>query len=310
MTRKSDAGRKLSTVGGILLFLLTSLRAQPPGGPAALIRLERLPVGGGPVRVSVAFAVSPGLLGSITDGVESNDSWRASGAGGVWQVKPVARDAESGFALFAASDESGKVWESADPGENLAAPRPGSILTLQSATPGNASVAGLDILHEGLLLQCPWLRVHLPKGSWVAGTPLTDASGRFAGILAAPVPGVPDAARVLPAAAVRHFVKLWTELKTLARAELGIRLSQRDGIPRVVECYAALPAERSGVQPGDVILRIGTTETPDAAAAVEACFYLRVDEPVKIAVLRGTDTVNLTVTPVSATSRKAAPVKK
>jgi S1-C subfamily serine protease len=119
-------------------------------------------------------------------------------------------------------------------------------------------------------------------------------------MLAGEVTDVTEAGRVLPAAAVAHFVKLWTGRQTLARAVLGLKLSPAAGIPRVEECVAALPAERAGLQPGDVILRIGSLSVTDATAAAEACFYLRVDEPVTLSILRGTQTLDLTMTPVPA----------
>ena len=167
-------------------------------------------------------------------------------------------------------------------------------------------VAGQDFLHHGRLLPTPWLRIHLPAGAWSRGTPLTTADGTLAGLLAGGVPGVPEAARILPAAAVRHFVTLWTQHHTLARAELGIRLRHTDAIPRIEECYAALPAERAGIHPGDILLKIAATETPDSITAAAACFYLRVDEPVKIQVLRDMEIVEVTATPVSATQRQQA----
>jgi S1-C subfamily serine protease len=111
---------------------------------------------------------------------------------------------------------------------------------------------------------------------------------------------------MLPVAAVAHFVKLWRERQTLARAVLGLKLSPAAAIPRVEECVAALPAERAGLQPGDVLLRIGTQAVNDAADAAEACFYLRVDERVTLSVLRGTQTIDLTMIPVSAAGTKPA----
>lgn len=279
-----------------------SATAAPPW-PEALLRLECRPAGGEPARVSTAIAVTPGLLASIMEKSADSDSYRAVDGSGTRPLKLLARDRDSGFSLFEPVENPDPPWPVASLDQTAVALTAGVDLTLQSAAPVAARLAGRDTLHGENLLQSPWLRVHLPTGTWMQGTPVTAPDGNLAGLLAGGVPNVPEAARILPAAAVRHFVKLWTERQTLARAELGIRLCHTDAIPRVIECYAALPAERAGIHPGDVLLRIGTTDIADAAGAAEACFYLRVDEPVKITALRGTDTVELTAVPVSASAK-------
>ncbi len=300
--RVADLIRRAS-FGLLNLGLLSAAPAAP--WPEALIRLERRPANGGGAQVSTAIAVAPGLLASIIDKSADSDGYRAMMESVTSPVKLLVRDPDSGFSLFTALDNAAPAWPVV-PLENVPGQlKPGLSLTLQSAAPAPARLTGRDILYNSTLLQSPWLRVNLPPGTWMHGTPLTMTGGTLAGLLAGGVPDVPESARILPAAAVQHFVKLWNDRQTLAHAELGIRLSQTDAIPRVVECYAAFPAERAGIHPGDVILSIGATEVADAAAAAEACFYLRVDEPVKITVLRGTDTVELSVTPVSTSAKTA-----
>ena len=293
---------RLASFGLLNLVLISAASAAP--WPEALIRLERRPANGGGAQVSTAIAVAPGLLASIIDKSADSDGYRAVMDSVTSPVKLLVRDSNSGFALFAASDNTEPAWPVVPLGNAPGELKPGISLTLQSAAPAPARLAGRDLLYNSTLLQSPWLRVNLPPGTWMHGTPLTMNGGTLAGLLAGGVPNVPESARILPAAAVQHFVKLWHDRQTLAHAELGIRLSQTDAIPRIVECYAAFPAERAGIHPGDVLLSIGATEVADAAAAAEACFYLRVDEPVKITVLRGTDTIELPVTPVSASAKK------
>ena len=291
----------------LLLFLTCAAVAAPPAWPDAILRLERQASGANVAQISTALCVAPGLLATILEHSAAGDTYRVPGTGGTTAVKLLARDADSGFALLAPVEKEAPAWQVIALGDPAPAPPAGTSLTLQSAAPAPARAAGRDVLHKGKLLQTPWLRIHLPAGTWNRGTPLTTADGAFAGLLAGSVPGVPEAARALPAGAVRHFVKLWTDRQTLARAELGLRLRHADGIPRVAECYAALPAERAGLHPGDVILRIADESVPDAAAVAAACFLLRADEPVKIEVLRGMEVVALNVTPVAVTPRSPGP---
>lgn len=284
----------------LLMFTHRSSALEAPAWSDALVKLERWPATASSPSLSTAFAVSPGLLATILPSPQGADSFRAVTSAGIVPVRILARDDISGFTLLTSSSNTAGTWPVVPLTTPAGALSPGDSLTLQSGTPAPARLAGRELLHRSRLLECPWLRVHLPAGSWSHGTPLTTPDGSLAGILAGEVPDVTEAGRVLPLAAVCHFVKLWTERQTLARAVLGLKLSPAAGIPRVEECVAALPAERAGLQPGDVILRIGNQNIQDAAAAAEACFYLRVDEPVGVTVLRGTETVQLSMTPVSA----------
>ena len=300
--------RRRPTATGLGCSLSLILHGLPvaaaPPWPEALLRLECRPAGGEAARISTAIAVTPDLLASVMEKSGEGDSYRAVDAAGTRPLKLLGRDRDSGFSLFAPVEKPDSPWPVVSLEQSAAVLTAGAELTLQSTAPVAARLAGRDTLHGGTLLQSPWLRVHLPPGTWMQGTPVTAPDGNLTGLLAGGVPDVPEAARILPVSAVRHFVKLWTERQTLARAELGIRLSHTDAIPRVIECYAALPAERAGIHPGDVLLRIGTTGIADAAGAAEACFYLRVDDPVKVAVLRGMDTIELTVVP-GASAKKA-----
>jgi hypothetical protein len=283
------------------LFLLLSAiaGAAPPAWPDAVVRLERQPAGAGVPQISTALCVAPGLLATILDKADTADSFRAITREGNSGVQLLARDADSGFALLGpAGTAAPSDWLVVSTEAPQKLPAAGAGLTIQSAVPAPARAAGSDILQNEKLLRTPWLRIHIPAGAWDRGTPVTAADGSLAGLLAGSVPGVPEAARVLPAAAMHHFTTLWTSRQTLARAQLGIRVLHADGVPRIQQCFAALPAERAGIHPGDILLRIGQKEITDAASAAAACFFLRVDEPVKIQVLRGLETLELNVKPV------------
>lgn len=283
-----------------LVFCLPAAAAEPPAWNEAIVRVEGHLSEGKP-RISAALAVAPDLLAAILPEPRQDEAWRAAAAAGTTAVRLVARDAPSGFTLLAPVDANTQPWKAVALPEKASAPAPGAAMEFPG-TPGvTVRCAGHDVLFQAQLLENPWLRVHLPPGAWAVGTPLT-AGGEFAGLLAGPVPGVPDAARLLPARAVRHFLSLFHDQHRLNRAFLGVRLDHTSALPRVQECHASLPAERAGIQPGDVLLRIGSTDLAAATDAVEACFYLRVDEEVTVRVLRGVETVEVKLRPVPAPS--------
>lgn len=279
-----------------LWLLLPAAAAEPPAWKEAIVRLEAHPAEGEP-RISAALAVAPDLLAAILPGRPKDEAWRAGTDGGTTAVRLVARDEPSGFSLLAPVDAAAKPWKHVVLPEKPAAPAPGEAMEFPGAPGGVVRCAGRDILFQAQLLENPWLRIHLPPGSWTVGSPVT-AGGEFAGLLAGPVPGVPEAARVFPARAVGHFVRLYTERRRFTRAFLGMRLDHASALPRVQECHANLPAERAGIQPGDVLLRIGTTDLTTATDAVEAAFYLRVDDEVPLRVLRGVEILEMKLRPV------------
>lgn len=281
----------------LLLSLACATASEPVRWSDAVVRLERKPSGSDAAQFTCAIRVGPTLLAAMLEPPATGDTWRAVAHDRAAPVKLLARDAESGFSLLSLPEKNAPAWPVVPLNALSPVPSAGASLTLQSAAPAPSRAAGADMLHDGKLLPTPWLRVHLPAGAWVPGTPITHADGTLAGLLAGGVPGVPEAARMFPADAVRHFTLLWHRRQSLARAELGLSITHASGIPRVEQCYAALPAERAGIQPGDVLLRIGTTEIPDSTAAARACFFLCMDEPVKLALLRGTETVEVSVTP-------------
>lgn len=289
-------------------LLLPAAAAEPPAWKEAILRLEAQPPEG-EVRISAALAVAPDLLAALVPGAPGEVVWRAGTDGGTTAVKLVARDAPSGFSLFAPVDAGAQPWKSIVLPEKPVAPAPGAAMEFAGAPGGTVRCAGRDILFQAQLLENPWLRIHLPPGAWPVGSPLTSG-GEFAGLLAGPVPGVPEAARVFPARAVGHFVRLYTDRRRFTRAFLGMRLDHASALPRVQECHANLPAERAGIQPGDVLLRIGATDLTTATEAVEAAFYLRVDDEVPLRVLRGVQVLEVKLRPVPAPAAAAAAEKQ
>ena len=57
------------------------------------------------------------------------------------------------------------------------------------------------------------------------------------------------------------------------------------------------PAQKAGLQNGDVILSIGIRKVSDYAEVVDAFFYLIAGKPQVFKVLRGTEVKDITVTP-------------
>ena len=147
----------------------------------------------------------------------------------------------------------------------------------------------------------------LPRGS--SGGPLIDAAGQLLGINAVRVDG--GLILAIPAdAALRERVEALGRGEAPQRVRLGVAIApprvarrlrravglpERDGLlVRAVE--EGSPAERAGIERGDLIVAAGGRELERVDALYEALDGARADGKLELTVVRGTDERTVTVT--------------
>jgi serine protease Do len=96
-----------------------------------------------------------------------------------------------------------------------------------------------------------------------------------------------------------EVVKAWVGLR-LARitpiVAQGLGLKIRNGLI-VASVDEMSPAKESGINPGDVVLRVGQEEITKESDWEEIVTYARVGNPLKLTLLRGDETITLDLTP-------------
>lgn len=141
-----------------------------------------------------------------------------------------------------------------------------------------------------------------------SGGALADAHGRIVGINTA-VAGAGLGLAVPINTTTRRIISALLKDGRVRRAYLGvvstpirlnasavIRTGQRDGL-RVVEVLAASPADRAGLQAGDIILTAGSRPVSNAESLQKLLFADAIGQPLQIRVLRDGREVDLVAEP-------------
>ena len=141
-----------------------------------------------------------------------------------------------------------------------------------------------------------------------SGGALADAHSRIVGINTA-VAGAGLGLAVPINATTRRIISALLKDGRVKRAYLGvvstplrltasavIRTGQRDGL-RVVEVLAGSPADRAGLQAGDIIMTAGSRPVSNAESLQKLLFADAIGQPLQISVLRDGKDLNLAAVP-------------
>jgi S1-C subfamily serine protease len=128
------------------------------------------------------------------------------------------------------------------------------------------------------------------------GTPLLDPQNRVAAVVFQKAFSE-HTGYAIPAEAVHRVRRDVCEGGILVRAWLGLTLNASNPTPRVVRVLPDSPAATAGIQPGDLLLQVGSRATADYADVANAFFYLVPGEPTRLSLMRGPQRIDLILTP-------------
>ena len=117
------------------------------------------------------------------------------------------------------------------------------------------------------------------------GTPLLDAAGKVAAVAHEATGG--KGGYAVPVEVLHRVLDAAEQGRGVERAWLGLKLHPGKNLPQVTQTVAGSPANRAGLQAGDVITEIGGLKVGDYGDAVNAFFLLRPDQPTSLKVKRG-----------------------
>lgn len=219
----------------------------------------------------------------------------------VYPAKVVVMDERMRVALLVATGLKGKPLEVDDRSDGYVELAERLYAITESPNPlfraMEGRVAGVEKLFRSRVLPVKLLRVNLQGTSEMLGAPLVSDEGKVAGVVLFETPDASESFYALPATIVTKIYEDFANAGKLQPGWLGILLEEGTTTPRILECVDGGAAEEVGLQPGDVILRVGRRGVREYQDVVDSMYFLRPGQITELEILRGLEKLTVKVVP-------------
>lgn len=255
------------------------------------------------LRVGSGFFIDPaGTVFTHTGIVMKSDDVKVSYDGRELPAKVLVADVRSGVAILKVDANSPFIPFGNSTELTVASP----LVVIgyaedKEACPGFGIVAAFDREYLGQFFSTTHIRASLPVQRGQGGAPVMNIRGEAVGMVVARLDGGAGC-HVLP---IRAAEKVQMDLVRFGELRPGWVGAQVEEAPapvmgsraRVETVEATTPAAAAGIQPGDVILRIGVTPVQGPEDVPDASFFLTAGDTADIVVARGNETLTFQVKP-------------
>jgi len=169
-----------------------------------------------------------------------------------------------------------------------------------SVTPTFGMIGGFDLKYLNQYFSTTLIRANIAAQRGEAGAPVLNLEGEVVGILVFPIDSR-TACYALPMKAAEKVRTDYVRFGEVRPGWVGVNVVESDETVHdssvVIQSFAeGSPGADSGLQPGDVLTRIGSTVIHSPPDVLNASFFLTADEDVPITVLRDGKEITVTVT--------------
>ncbi len=166
-------------------------------------------------------------------------------------------------------------------------------------TPSFGMLAGHDRKYLDRYLTTTHLRANLPTQRGEAGAPLLNMKGEVVGIVVSSLENS-SACYALPIEAAEKIRSDYMRFGEVRHGWIGVHLAEapeEHGGSRaeMTEVLENTPAANSGIQPGDILLRVGQRPIRQPDDIIDASFFISAGDDVPITVLRGSEKLTFNV---------------
>src|ERR1700730_9935455 len=170
-----------------------------------------------------------------------------------------------------------------------------------SITPTFGMIGGFDLKYLNQYFSTTLIRANIAAQRGEAGAPVLNLKGEVVGILIFPIDNR-TACYALPMKAAEKVRTDYVRFGEVRPGWVGVNVVESDEPAHnstvVIQSFAAgSPGADCGLQPGDVLLRIGSMAIHAPPDVLNAAFFLTADEDVPITVLRDGKETSVTVHP-------------
>ena len=164
-------------------------------------------------------------------------------------------------------------------------------------TPNVGCVGGFEMRSGGFFFATTHIRANVPVQRGEGGAPLLNMNGEAVGVLVSSMDGGSSGCFALPIEAAEKVRKDFMRFGEVRPGWLGIKFNtasltseisrETDGSTVEIEDFVEnAPAAKSGLEKGDVLLAVGSTEIKTPDDVLNAAFYLTPGDEVPITVWR------------------------
>jgi serine protease Do len=169
-------------------------------------------------------------------------------------------------------------------------------------TPAFGTVAGYDLKYQGRYFATTHLRVNIPVERGEGGAPMLNSKGEVIGILISRLDSG-SGSFVLPIEAAEKVRRDFMRFQEVRPGWIGVHVKTLDepvsgSWAYIKEIIPDGPAEKAGLQGGDVLLKVGKTPISCLEDMIDASFYLSAEDETVVRVARDGSEREFTVMPV------------
>jgi serine protease Do len=311
--------RKLCATGilklGLVLFLLGASRLFAQQGlnsissevkrifdqaKSAVVRIQAEDEHGR--LAGTGFFIDP--TGTIITAYEvGGESWDLIAEFGTsrYPAQRLVADARSGIAILKVNADT--PWLAIGDSDELKMASP--VVTIGypmdlSVTPSFGMIGGFDLKYLNQYFSTTLIRANIAAQRGEAGSPMLNLKGEVVGVLIFPIDNR-TACYALPIKAAEKVRTDYVRFGEVRPGWVGVSVVEAEepvqNSTAIIQSFAeGSPALDSGLQQGDVLLRIGSFEIRSPPDVVNASFFLTADQDVPITILRDGKEITVTVT--------------
>jgi len=158
-------------------------------------------------------------------------------------------------------------------------------------SPAFGLVAGFDKHFNERFLSTTHIRAAIPCQPGQAGSPVVTLDGHLAGVLVTTIANG-TGCHILPVAAARKVYEDYLRFGGVMHGWVGVTVEEtaepiRGSHAKVVDLVENTPAASSGIQNGDIVLRVGEVGITRPLDIIDASFFLTAGDPIQVEVVRG-----------------------
>ncbi len=292
LTKRSCATRGCVALLGTLALSLSSLYAQS-------VNFTALKGAGGKASSSSCVLLDDkGTLATVVElGSDTKNATLLVGNKKV-PLKWLVSNAESRVAIYQIPSESlGLLKGQVTLGDSHSLKSGQAVFTSPTDHGDTSRVVSRVNRFQGQVLPLAVLRINHSQAAPRQGSGIYDAAGNLVAIVRQSVYNTPKSSYCLPSEVIARILADYKRNGRVSRCWIGIIMDERVASPIIESVRPGSPAQKAGLQTGDVILQIGNHDVAEYAEVVDAFYYLVAGQTQKFKILRGTEIKEFDVTP-------------